>query len=101
MTDKLIKAISKDGFVEKILTSNEYFEVREYKIQNEASFKREKPYLLETVVEGSGEITIESKSYPIKKGDFFIITNKATDYKFKGRITIVESNAVEEKWKKE
>lgn len=90
-----IEEINKGGFIEKILTSNEYFEVREFEIENEAEFKREKPYLLETVVNGEGKIIIENESYPIKKGDFFILTNKTTTYKFKGKLTIVESNPLE------
>lgn len=90
-----IKEIKKDGFVERILTINEYFEVREFEIENEAAFKREKPYLLEAVVEGEGEIIIESESYPIKKGDFFILTSFVNEYKFKGSLTIIESNPVE------
>ena len=90
-----IQEIDKDGFVERILTENEYFEVREFKIENEADFKREKPYLLESVVEGEGEIIIEDDIYPIKKGDFFIITSSANEYKFKGNLTIIEANPVE------
>lgn len=90
-----IEEIDKDGFVERILTENEYFEVREIEIQNEVSFKREKPYLLETVVDGEGEIIIENEKYPIKKGDFFILTNFAKEYKFTGKLTIVESNPME------
>ena len=90
-----IEEIDKDGFVERILTENEYFEVREIEIQNEASFKREKPFLLETVVDGEGEIIIENEKYPIKKGDFFILTNFAKEYKFTGKLTIVESNPME------
>ena len=87
-----IKEIKRDGYKEKILTKNEYFEVRELKIKNQATLKRDKPYLLESVIEGEGEVTIENETYPIKKGDFFIITNKASEYKFKGNLTIVESN---------
>ena len=90
-----IKEIEKDGFVERILTANEYFEVREFEIKNEAAFKRERPYLLEAVVDGEGEIIIENEKYPIKKGDFFILTNLAKEYKFTGKLTIVESNPVE------
>lgn len=91
-----IKTIEKDDYAERILTANEYFEVREFVIENEAAFKREKPYLLEAVVEGEGEIIIENESYSIKKGDFFIITSKANEYKIKGNLTIVESNSMEE-----
>lgn len=90
-----IKEIKKEGYKEKILTTNEYFEVREMKIEKETVFKREKPYLLETVVEGEGEIIIGKEAHPIKKGDFFIITNKADEYKIKGKLTIVESNPVD------
>lgn len=83
---------NKDGYLERILTSNEYFEVREYKISDQATFKKDRPYLLESVVEGEGEIIIENESYPIKKGDFFIITNFTDAYKVKGNLTIIESN---------
>lgn len=91
-----IKTFEKDDYEERILTANEYFEVREFVIENEAAFKREKPYLLESVVEGEGEIIIENESYSIKKGDFFIITSKTNEYKIKGNLTIVESNSMEE-----
>lgn len=91
-----IKNLDKDGFVERILTANEYFEVREFVIENEAAFKRERPYLLESVIEGEGEIIIENESYSIKKGDFFIITSKGNEYKIKGNLIIVESNYMEE-----
>lgn len=90
-----IKEIKNQGYLEKILTTNEYFEVRGFEIEKEAAFKREKPYLLESVVEGKGEIIIENETYPIKKGDFFILTSFANEYKFKGSLTIVESNPVE------
>lgn len=90
-----IKEYEQNGYKERILTSNEYFEVREYKVESEAKLKRESPYLLESVVEGDGEIIIENESYPIKKGDFFIITNLIDSYKFKGNLTIVESNPKE------
>ena len=92
--EEKIQIISKDGYDEKILTENEYFEVREFKIKNEVVFERKKSYLLESVVEGAGEIEIEAKTYPIKKGDFFLITNAAKEYKIKGNLTIIESNPV-------
>ena len=50
---------------------------------------------MEAVIEGAGEIEIDGKAYPIKKGDFFLITNGAEYYKITGKLTIVESNPVE------
>lgn len=90
-----IQNFSGPGFEGKILTSNEYFEVREFKINNQAEFTRQRPYLLESVVDGSGEIEIDGKAYPIKKGDFFLMTNHAKDYKITGKLTIVEANPVQ------
>ena len=89
-----IQTLYGEGFEGKILTSNEYFDVREFKIKKEAQFTRENPYLLESVIEGAGEIEIDDKAYPIKKGDFFLITNAAKDYKIKGNLTIIEANPV-------
>lgn len=90
-----IQKISQQGYDERILTENEYFEVREFKIKSEGVFKRLKPYLLESVIEGSGEIEIDGEVYHLKKGDFFIITNLAKDYKITGKLTIIEANPVE------
>lgn len=91
-----IQNLSKEGYEERILTANEYFEVREFKIENQADFKRQRPYLLESVIEGAGEIEIDGKVYPIKKGDFFLITNDAKNYKVTGKLTIIEANPVED-----
>ncbi|WP_311491929.1 mannose-6-phosphate isomerase, class I [uncultured Anaerococcus sp.] len=91
-----IQKQSREGYEERILTANEYFEVREFKIKNNARFKREKPYLLESVIEGAGEIEIDGKTSPIKKGDFFLITNGAKNYKIRGKLTIIEANSVED-----
>lgn len=90
-----IQKISQQGYEERILTENEYFEVREFKFKTEGVFKRAKPYLLESVIEGAGEIEIDGEVYPLKKGDFFIITNFAKDYKITGKLTIIEANPIE------
>ena len=52
-----------------------------------------RPYILESVIKGRGEIIIDDETYPIKKGDFFIITNYAKSYSFKGNLEIVESSS--------
>ena len=90
-----IQKISQQGYEERILTENEYFEVREFKFKSEGVFKRAKTYLLESVIEGAGEIEIDGEVYSLKKGDFFIITNFAKDYKITGKLTIIEANPME------
>ncbi len=75
------------------LLSNQYFEVRKYDIEKASDFKRNKLYLMEAVIEGEGKIIIDKEEYPIKKGDFFILTNKCEDYRIEGKLSLVESNS--------
>lgn len=74
------------------LTANEFFQVRKYQIKSKTKLKRENPYLIEAVIEGSGKLIVDDETYPIKKGDFFILTNEVDDYYFDGDVTVVESN---------
>lgn len=74
------------------LTANEFFQVKKYQIKSKTKLKRENPYLLEAVIEGSGKLIVDEEIYPIKKGDFFILTNEVDDYYFDGNVTVVESN---------
>ena len=89
-----IEEFERDGLKGRILTRNKYFEVNEYKIEGISEFEKEKPYLLYSVVDGSGEIIIEDKSYEIEKGDFFILTNDVKKFDFKGDLSLVEASTV-------
>lgn len=91
-----IEEFERDGLKGRILTRNKYFEVYEYKIVGISEFEKEKPYLLYSVVDGSGEIIIEDKSYEIEKGDFFILTNDVKKFDFKGDLSLVEASTVSE-----
>lgn len=91
-----IEEFEREGLKGRILTRNKYFEVYEYKIEGISEFEREKPYLLYSVVDGSGEIIIEDKSYEIEKGDFFILTNDVKKFDFKGDLSLVEASTASE-----
>lgn len=81
-----------DTYQKTDLTANEFFQVRKYQIKSKTKLKRENPYLLEAVIEGSGKLIVDEEIYPINKGDFFILTNEVDYYYFDGEITVVESN---------
>lgn len=87
-TEKIHEDLEKDV---EILLENEYFKVKKINVKDELSLKREDKYLLESVIDGEGELILDEKSYKIKKGDFFILTNDVCNYKFKGKLEIVES----------
>lgn len=75
------------------LIENKYFEVKKYEVEKEAELSKNEGYLLEAVIEGSGKLIVENEEYPIKKGDFFVLTSFAKDYKFQGRLKIIETRA--------
>ena len=83
-----------ENMVKTTLTSNEFFEVREIKIKGKQSLIRDRDYLLESVIDGAGELIIDGERFNIKKGDFFILTNEVSSYEYDGDLTIVESNVV-------
>lgn len=91
-----VEDFTKPGLKGRILTKNEYFEVVEKNIDGSCDFTNENPYLLQCVTEGKGEIIIDDSSYPIKKGDFFILTNYCKSYKVKGDVSLVEAVSLEE-----
>ena len=75
----------------EILYDNEYFSVKKINVKDKDSFDRKDPYLLESVINGEGEIIVDDEKYSIKKGDFFILTNYVKNYTFQGDLEIVES----------
>ena len=77
----------------EILYDNEYFTVKKINVEEKDTFERKDSYLLESVINGEGEIIVDDEKYPIKRGDFFILTNYVKNYSFKGRLEIVESMA--------
>lgn len=94
--DTKIKEFTKVGLTGRILTANEYFKVVEMNVNEACDFDKGTNYLLYCVVEGKGEIKIDDESYPIKKGDFFILTSGCDSYKIKGEVTLVESVSFDE-----
>lgn len=78
---------------EQVLLDSEYFKVKKINVREELSLKRKDKYLLEAVTKGSGQLIVDDEIYSIKKGDFFILTNYASTYTFKGELELVESSS--------
>lgn len=92
-----IEEFKREGLKGRILSRNKYFEVYEYKIEGVSKFIKENPYSLYSVIDGRGEIIIDDKSYELKKGDFFILTDAVKKFELKGEISLIESYTVEDK----
>lgn len=78
------------------LVSNAFFTVYKWQISGQVDFKRTAPYLLLSVLEGQGQLVIEGTSYPIKKGNHFILPNDVNSWELTGELTLVVSHPNED-----
>lgn len=75
-----------------LLVSNAFFTVYKWEIAGQTSMERTAPYLLVSVLEGAGQLTLADASYPLQKGDHFILPNDVVDWTFEGHLTLIASH---------
>lgn len=74
------------------LVKCDYYTVYKMDIEGEFSFNMDKPFMLFSVIEGCGDITIEGEAtVSIKKGDHFIIPDINKNVKLTGNLSIISS----------
>ena len=73
------------GAVITTYVENEFFSVYKYTIHSSETFKQEKPFLMMSVLEGSGMLN----GYSIKKGDHFILPAGFGDFTIKGELELM------------
>ncbi len=78
------------------LVLNAFFTVYKWQISGQVDFKRTAPYLLLSVLEGQGQLVIEGTSYPIKKGNHFILPNDVNSWELTGELTLIVSHPNED-----
>lgn len=76
----------------KTLVSSEFFTVFEWKIADSMEFDQESLYTLVSVINGEGELIVSDQSYPIKKGDHFILPNEVETWTLKGNLHLIASH---------
>ncbi|AEV94942.1 mannose-6-phosphate isomerase, class I [Pediococcus claussenii] len=71
---------------------SKYFTVQKVVLKNgTASFKNDDPYRLFSVLDGEGKITVEGTTYPLKKGQHFILPSQVKEYSLDGTLSIIVS----------
>lgn len=76
-----------NGFDDRMLLKNEYFEVHRLIVNGSYSVKEPDRYRLMTVTEGEGTVNTR----PVKKGSFFIVPVGTEELNIEGKITIIWS----------
>lgn len=69
----------------------EYFTVYKWAIDGKATFDY-KPFLLASVIDGDGVLTIDNVTYPVNKGDHFILPANMGEFEIEGHVTLIVSH---------
>lgn len=75
-----------------LLVSNRYFSVYHWEIAEQTKMMQTVPYLLVSVIDGSGRLIIEGTNYDLKKGDHFILPNDVQTWTFEGDLEMIASH---------
>lgn len=81
-----------DHLLKTTYVSNDFFTVEKWEISGKVDFVKSAPYTLCSVLEGHGHLTVDGKTYPIKKGDHFILTSDILTWQFDGTLTLIASH---------
>lgn len=73
------------------LIESEYFTVYHYDIRDRVILNQDQPFVLFSVIEGQGVLTIEDESFKLQKGDHFMLTSQVAEYYIEGKVKLVKS----------
>ncbi|MBF0806262.1 MULTISPECIES: mannose-6-phosphate isomerase, class I [unclassified Streptococcus] len=76
----------------KQLVANDFFVVWKWEIRELAELSREADYLLVSVIEGRGNMTVGEQDYPLKKGDHFLLLQDVDSWSFSGEMELIVSH---------
>ncbi|MGT2948929.1 mannose-6-phosphate isomerase, class I [Streptococcus devriesei] len=75
-----------------LLVSSSFFAVYKWEVKGSVKMRQTAPYLLLSVLDGEGGITVDKKTYPLKKGDHFILPSDVKTWELTGSLTIIASH---------
>ena len=76
------------------LVKSEFFDVYKWSIHGTQDFKATADYMLVSILEGEGQLTVADNTYVLTKGDHFIIPTGIDQWQLSGNLEIIASNPV-------
>ncbi|MGD6902739.1 mannose-6-phosphate isomerase, class I [Bacillus infantis] len=70
----------------------EYFTVYKWNLNGKASLAQDKPFLLGSVLNGSGVLKADGKEYAFTRGDHFILPSDFGEYEVEGQAELIVSH---------
>ncbi|MFT8321163.1 MAG: mannose-6-phosphate isomerase, class I [Bacillus sp. (in: firmicutes)] len=86
-----IKVDQKPGIKTTKFVDCEYFSVEKWELSGESNHKQSKPFLLCSVLEGEGNIKVDSNEFAFKKGDHFMLPSSISDFTLSGNSELIIS----------
>ncbi|MFD1126381.1 type I phosphomannose isomerase catalytic subunit [Lentilactobacillus raoultii] len=80
------------GMVTMLVNADD-FVVEKIQTTGELALNQAHNYLLQTVVDGGGELIVDGTVYPVKKGTSYILPKPITSYRLSGLMTVIASYA--------
>lgn len=74
------------------LISNPFFSVYEWKLTGPVSFDQSAYYTQVSVIDGDGNLKADGHTYPIAKGDHFILPKQIESWTIDGNVHLIASN---------
>jgi len=72
--------------------SNSFFTVEKWNVDGKASFPEAKQYTICSVIDGNGELSINGQSYPLVKGNHFILPISSGGFQLNGKLELIISH---------
>ncbi|MBE6081793.1 mannose-6-phosphate isomerase, class I [Acidilutibacter cellobiosedens] len=79
------------NIIETKLVKCDYFTVYKFDIKGKVRLKQDHPFMLFSIIDGEGNLTVNEKIYKIKKGDHFMLPKGVTSYILEGKISLIVS----------
>ncbi|KXT68539.1 Mannose-6-phosphate isomerase [Streptococcus gordonii] len=73
-----------DNLSSTLLVANDFFAVYKWELTGQADFTKTADYILNSVLNGQGQLTVDGQVYPIHKGDHFILPSDVPSWKLEG-----------------
>ena len=74
-----------DNLSSTLLVANDFFAVYKWELTGQAAFTKTADYTLNSVLNGQGQLTVDGQTYPIRKGDHFILPSDVASWKLEGQ----------------
>ena len=77
--------VKADDLTSTLLVASDFFAVYKWEVSGKVNIEKTAAYLLVSVLAGQGVLTVDGETYPIAKGDHFILPSDVEAWTFEGQ----------------